>query len=45
MTGYMLTRDLPLDTVRLCYAEEVRAVAGLRSRALAEAFALVPREH
>jgi len=41
----MLTRDLPLDIVRRCYAEEVRAVAGLRSRALAEAFAVVPREH
>ena len=27
---HILTRDLPIETVRRCYAEEVRAVAGDR---------------
>ena len=34
-----------LDTARRVYAEEIRVKAGLRSRALFEAFAAVPREH
>lgn len=40
-----LTRDLPIEIVRRCYAEEIRFAAGLKSQALAEAFATVPREH
>jgi protein-L-isoaspartate(D-aspartate) O-methyltransferase len=40
----VLTRNLPIDVVRRCYAEEVRFAASLRSAALAEAFAVVPRE-
>lgn len=37
--------DVPnLAAVRRSYAEELRAVAGLRSEALVEAFATVPRE-
>lgn len=34
-----------LDDYRRFYAEEIGAVAGIRSRALIEAFATVPREH
>jgi protein-L-isoaspartate(D-aspartate) O-methyltransferase len=41
----ILTRDVPLKTVRLCFAEEVRFKAELRPGKLAEAFATVPREH
>jgi protein-L-isoaspartate(D-aspartate) O-methyltransferase len=41
----MLTRNLPIEVVRRCYAEEVRFAAGLGSEALAEAFAAVPREN
>jgi protein-L-isoaspartate(D-aspartate) O-methyltransferase len=40
----VLTRNLPVDVVRRCYAEAVRFAAGLRSESLAEAFAAVPRE-
>ena len=40
----MLTRSLSIEVVRRCYAEEVRFSANLRSEALAEAFAAVPRE-
>src|SRR5580698_8721576 len=42
--GPVLTRNLPIDVVRRCYAEEVRFAAGLRSEVLAEDFAAVPRE-
>jgi protein-L-isoaspartate(D-aspartate) O-methyltransferase len=41
----VLTRSLPIEVVRRCYAEEVRFSASLRSGALAEAFAAVPREN
>lgn len=34
-----------MDQCRRSYAEEIRAVAGIRSQALVEAFAKVPREH
>ncbi|HEY7544624.1 MAG TPA: methyltransferase domain-containing protein [Blastocatellia bacterium] len=34
-----------LDDVRQFYAEEIQAVANLKSKALARAFAKVPREH
>ena len=34
-----------LDATRRLYAEEIRIKAGLRSEALAAAFATVPREH
>jgi len=34
-----------LDFARHYYAEELRAVANLRSEALVKAFAKVPREH
>jgi protein-L-isoaspartate(D-aspartate) O-methyltransferase len=44
-TTESLTRNLPLETVRLCYAESIRIATALRSQALAEAFATVPREH
>jgi protein-L-isoaspartate(D-aspartate) O-methyltransferase len=37
--------DLALDDYRRFYAEEIGAVAGIRSRALIQAFATVPREH
>jgi len=40
-----LTRDLPIETVRLCYAEAIRVAAGLRTQLMVEAFATVPREH
>ncbi len=40
-----LTHDLPLPTVRLCYAEDVRSRANIPSGRLARAFAEVPREH
>ena len=40
----MLTKSLPMEVVRRCYAEEVRVAASLRPEALAEAFAAVPRE-
>jgi protein-L-isoaspartate(D-aspartate) O-methyltransferase len=40
----MLTNALPIEAIRRCYAEEVRFAASLRSDALAEAFAVVPRE-
>lgn len=40
-----LTRDVPLKTVRLCFAEEIRFKAELRSEKLAEAFGVIPREH
>ena len=36
---------LDLETLRRLYAEELRAVANLRSPALVQAFATVPREH
>ena len=39
-----INREVPLASVRLCYAENIRRSAGLRSRALAEAFGVVPRE-
>lgn len=40
----VLTKSIPLEVVRRCYAEEIRVAASLRSEALAEAFAAVPRE-
>ena len=40
-----LTKDLPLEVVRRCYAEDVRVRSGMQSEALGEAFATVPREH
>lgn len=40
-----LTKDLPLEVVRRCYAEDVRVRSGMQSDALGEAFATVPREH
>ena len=40
----VLTKSLPIEVVRRCYAEEIRVASGLRSEALAEAFAAVPRE-
>jgi len=40
-----LTKHLPLEVVRRCYAEDVRFRSGMRSEALCEAFATVPREH
>ena len=36
---------LTVDQCRRFYAEEIRVVAGIRSQALVEAFANVPREH
>ncbi len=36
---------LALDDYRRFYAEEIEVVAGIRSRALIQAFASVPREH
>lgn len=36
---------LSIDQCRRFYAEEIRVVAGIRSQALVEAFAKVPREH
>jgi protein-L-isoaspartate(D-aspartate) O-methyltransferase len=45
VTGRLLTRDLPVEIVRRCYAEEIRFSADVRSHALAEAFAAVPREN
>jgi protein-L-isoaspartate(D-aspartate) O-methyltransferase len=40
-----LTKDLPLEVVRRCYAEDVRFRSGMQSEALCEAFASVSREH
>jgi protein-L-isoaspartate(D-aspartate) O-methyltransferase len=40
----LLTRGLPTEMVRLFYAEDVRFRARLKSQAVAEAFAVVPRE-
>jgi protein-L-isoaspartate(D-aspartate) O-methyltransferase len=40
-----LTRHLPLEVVRLCYAEDVRSRANIPVGRLAQAFATVPREH
>jgi protein-L-isoaspartate(D-aspartate) O-methyltransferase len=36
---------MDLEAIRRAYAEEIRARAGLRSEALVQAFAKVPREH
>lgn len=40
----LLTRKLPVETVRRFYAEDVRFRARLKSQAVAEAFAAIPRE-
>jgi len=40
-----LARDVPIEVVRRCYAEDVRFRSGMQSEALGEAFAAVPREH
>ncbi len=37
--------DIALDDYRRFYADEIGAVAGIRSKALIQAFATVPREH
>src|SRR5262245_61879659 len=37
--------SMDLAAIRLAYAEELRTRVGLRSEALARAFATVPREH
>jgi protein-L-isoaspartate(D-aspartate) O-methyltransferase len=39
-----LTRDLPIETVRLCFAEGIRVAARIRLPAVAKAFAAIPRE-
>jgi protein-L-isoaspartate(D-aspartate) O-methyltransferase len=40
-----MTRRIPLEVVRLCYAEDVRVRANLPMGRLAQAFATVHREH
>jgi protein-L-isoaspartate(D-aspartate) O-methyltransferase len=44
MTGMASFEEIGLDQIRRCFAEEIRVACNIRSDALVEAFASVPRE-